>query len=296
LAAGTPTSTTIPVTYTAASGTAPITYTGQTRVHGSGSGYTSNGGTFTSTGGMFTGLTASTSYDLQITASNAAGSSTTVLVAGVGTGAGASYPSVVWSTQPTFETANPIDGAASLKGGVGRVTFTLPANANGNNLTSFRWGYKIRAASGGSYNSNGQFMTLTMANGNFYAYGFQGGQDAVVVHNSGNSVQTNTAHDGTAHYLELSIVGNYGQYAYGDFRFDGNLTSAGNVANGSSETPLAGTAYLDIDTTKLASGDVLDSIWISTDTSTHPVPTGTPTRDANTVMLLTFDDQTGNGS
>lgn len=77
LAAGTPTSSTIPVTYTAPStGTAPITYAGQTSLDNST--WTANSGTFTATGGSFTGLAASTPYYVRIIATNAFGSSTTV--------------------------------------------------------------------------------------------------------------------------------------------------------------------------------------------------------------------------
>ncbi len=87
LAAGTPTATTIPVTYTApAVGTTPITYVGWTSPHGAGM-WTQNAATLTSSGGTLTGLSPQTNYDLRIVATNVYGSSTTDLTTGVTTGA-----------------------------------------------------------------------------------------------------------------------------------------------------------------------------------------------------------------
>ena len=82
LTAGTPGATTIPVTFTAATGTAPISYSGFTSIHGSGV-WTQNSGTFAQTGGTFTGLTSATTYDLRIIGANAVGVSTTDLLTGI---------------------------------------------------------------------------------------------------------------------------------------------------------------------------------------------------------------------
>lgn len=79
LAAGAPGTYTIPVTYTAASGTATISYGGRVALRGSTS-FTPNGGTFTATSGQFVGLSAGTAYDLEIVATNSAGSSVTSLL------------------------------------------------------------------------------------------------------------------------------------------------------------------------------------------------------------------------
>ncbi len=82
LAAGTATASTIPVTYTAASGA--TSYQGYTSPHGAGT-WTLNAGTFGATGGTFSGLAATTDYDLRVVASNTYGSSTTDLLTGVTT-------------------------------------------------------------------------------------------------------------------------------------------------------------------------------------------------------------------
>lgn len=74
-APGTPTVTTIPVSYTAAGGTEPITYAGHTAPHGSGT-WAPNPGTFADTGGSFVGLMGGTNYDLRVVTSNAYGSAT----------------------------------------------------------------------------------------------------------------------------------------------------------------------------------------------------------------------------
>lgn len=92
LAAGTPTQTSVAVTYAApAAGTAPITYAGLTQVGSAVA--VANGGSFTATGGTFTRLTAGTAYMLLVKASNGAGSSTTVL-SGTVTTAAATAPVV----------------------------------------------------------------------------------------------------------------------------------------------------------------------------------------------------------
>lgn len=297
LTATTTTSTTIAVTYTAATGTAPITYTGWSSPHGANS-YTQNGGTFSATGGTFTGLTASTAYDLQIRATNSAGTSTTTLTndaTAVGSGgSGTSNPSVVWSTQPTFETANPISGAASLLSGVGRVTFTLPANANGNSLASYKLGFRLRSKLAGAITKTANFITLTCSNGGNKGFNFRGNTNITYKQAGNYSDIAGNVRDQAVHYIELSDVGNYGAYDYCDVRIDGG--SAVTTEGGNNAPPVAGTAYLDIDMTQLATGDVLDAVWVTTDTSTHDVPSGEPSRDANTLVLLTFNDQTGNGS
>ncbi len=91
-------STTLPVTFTAASGSALIAYSGFTSPHGS-STWTQNSASFTSTGGTFVGLAPSTSYDLRIVASNAYGLSTTDNLVGSSTStASATSFSVALST------------------------------------------------------------------------------------------------------------------------------------------------------------------------------------------------------
>ena len=83
-AAGTPTSTTIPLSYGASSGTAPISYAGFTSPHGAAS-YAQNAGSFGATGGTLVGLSANTTYDVRVIATNQFGSSTTDLLTGITT-------------------------------------------------------------------------------------------------------------------------------------------------------------------------------------------------------------------
>ena len=78
LVAGQSTSSTIAVTYTAPiTGSAVISYSGKASLDGTT--WVASGGSFGATGGSFTGLTPATLYHLEIIASNAGGSSTTVL-------------------------------------------------------------------------------------------------------------------------------------------------------------------------------------------------------------------------
>ena len=84
LSAGTPGTTTVPVTFGAAAGTAAISYSGRTSNHGTGN-WTQNSGSFTQTGGTFIGLSPATAYDLRIVATNAFGTSTTDLLTGIST-------------------------------------------------------------------------------------------------------------------------------------------------------------------------------------------------------------------
>ena len=101
LTAGTPTDTLVPVSYTPpATGTQTITYAGATRTPPGSGLFASNAGSFGASGGTFVGLVASTSYDLRITATNAAGSSSTftaspVTTAVAGTGGGTGVASNV---------------------------------------------------------------------------------------------------------------------------------------------------------------------------------------------------------
>lgn len=132
IAAGTVTASTIPLTYTAASGTAPISYLGYTSQHASGS-WTANGGTFSATGGTFSGLSAGANYDLRIVATNSAGSSTTDLTAGVTTTVAATAPSQVGSLAASAPTAFTIPMTYTAASGTAPITYvgyTSPHNAN----------------------------------------------------------------------------------------------------------------------------------------------------------------------
>ena len=87
LTAGTATSTTQPLTWTAPStGTAPIVYLVQYRLTGSGS-YTTFATGVTGTSSTVTGLSASTAYDYLVTPSNAYGSGTAASLTNVSTAA-----------------------------------------------------------------------------------------------------------------------------------------------------------------------------------------------------------------
>jgi hypothetical protein len=133
LAAGASTTSTIAVTYTAATGTPPITYAGYTSPHGAGT-WTLNAGTFSATGGTLTGLSAGTNYDLQITATNSAGSSTTSLTTGVTTAAAAAIaPSQVGSLTAVMPTAFTIPVTYTAPSGTAPIIyvgFTSPHGAN----------------------------------------------------------------------------------------------------------------------------------------------------------------------
>lgn len=84
LAVGLTTQTTIPVTFTAATGATPINYIGFVSVHGSGA-WSQNNGSIGPTGGTLSGLSPNTSYDLRISATNIYGSSATDLLTGTST-------------------------------------------------------------------------------------------------------------------------------------------------------------------------------------------------------------------
>lgn len=122
LAVGTVTASAIPVTYVAASGTAPITYIGYISLHAAGV-WTRNSGTFSATGGMFTGLSAGTSYDLRIVATNSAGSSTTDLTAGITTATSIIAPSPVGGLVPATPTALTIPVTYTAANGTAPITY-----------------------------------------------------------------------------------------------------------------------------------------------------------------------------
>ena len=173
LAAGSPTAFTIPVTFSAATGTAPVTYVGHVSPHNANT-WTQNSGVFGATGGAFLGLSPATSYDLRIVTTNAAGSSTTDLLAGTVTGAAPSFTGA----------ANRFDlvpGASMVPAGSG-VTVTAYPNGtwSGETLTP-------SAASG-----SGTFSPSAVAtpNGSSAAVSFTylpstAGEHAIAVTNSG---------------------------------------------------------------------------------------------------------------
>ena len=91
LAAGTPTSTTVPLTWAAGSGGTATSWTVTQRTPSGSGSYVASAGTFTGAGGTVTGLAVSSSYDFQVVATNASGSSAATTLTGVTTAAGASY-------------------------------------------------------------------------------------------------------------------------------------------------------------------------------------------------------------
>ena len=76
--------TTIPVSYAGANGGGAMTYAGYVALHGS-SNWTLNEGAFDSNGGAFSGLSAGTTYDLRIQATNDLGKSTADFTSGIST-------------------------------------------------------------------------------------------------------------------------------------------------------------------------------------------------------------------
>lgn len=129
LAAGTPTSTTIPIGYTAAAGTAPIAYAAWTAPHGSTT-WTANAASFGATGGTLTGLTAATNYDIRIVATNSAGSSTTTLTAGITTATASAEAgaAALTMTGATYGFKSGTSGAKMLTAGSAAGTVTLPSS------------------------------------------------------------------------------------------------------------------------------------------------------------------------
>jgi cellulose 1,4-beta-cellobiosidase len=86
LASGTITSTTVPLTWTAATTGSPTSTTVQYRLHGSGSWTTATSAlSGTATSYTVTGLTAATAYDFQVYATNASGSGTVATLTNVST-------------------------------------------------------------------------------------------------------------------------------------------------------------------------------------------------------------------
>jgi hypothetical protein len=134
--------TTIAVSYAAASGSPTITYAGWTSLHGANS-WTLNGGSFGATGGNFTGLTPSTNYDLRIVATNSFGSSSTDFTTGYTTATPA--PNPITPSNLVVTRTDLILGASSGAVG-GALTATIypngPWNGNGSaslTLTGTGW-------------------------------------------------------------------------------------------------------------------------------------------------------------
>jgi hypothetical protein len=131
-APGTPAATTIPVSYTAATGTATITYAGYVSAHGANS-WTLNGGTFTATGGTFTGLSPSTNYDLRIVATNGAGSSTTDYLTGASTSAAGTAPSHISNFAPGTPSTSAVAVSYTAASGTAPITYTGYTSLHGAN-------------------------------------------------------------------------------------------------------------------------------------------------------------------
>lgn len=118
LAAGTPTATAIPLTWTASTDNVAVT----------GYEYSTNGTTWVSTGSTatsytVTGLTASTAYTIQVRAFDAAGNKGTAGSVNATTAAGASYISTVSALSPTYFL--PLDDTAAPPRQIGSATGTI---------------------------------------------------------------------------------------------------------------------------------------------------------------------------
>ena len=118
LAAGSITSSSIQLTWSAGSGGTATSWTVTKRTPtGSGS-YVSAAGSFTATGGTVTGLVASSSYDFQVVATNASGSSAPATLTNVSTTGAGAVPMPSAANRPSFSGSTlswsgPVGGGAS---------------------------------------------------------------------------------------------------------------------------------------------------------------------------------------
>ena len=148
LIASTPTSTTISLSWTAsASGTPQITYQPQYRVHGATS-WTNFGGPISGTSVVISGLSAATSYDLQVVAQNAGGTTAATPI-----------------TSSTTAAATVVPGQATGLAVVGgATTSTLPlswtAPTTGTSPFSYQVQYRITGQTAWQ-NFNGQIVTTS---------------------------------------------------------------------------------------------------------------------------------------
>ena len=293
LAAGTPTSTTVPLTWSAATGTAPITYTVQQSPHGANS-YSTSAGSFGATGGTVTGLTASTSYDFQVVATNSAGSSTTTLTTGissaVSSGTTPTYPALVFdSGAATFDTTTPMQGAASWTS-QGKAVATIPMGSG----NKFCIELLVRAQNFPSGDNTGQWLTFIDSAGNNLGINTLGTTLRAIA-NGNNGYYDNTAnlYDGYARHLVT-------------MDYDGtNLTvlqDGGYHASSNGASWVGGDCTLTIYGAIGPHGTGIDAIRISniskfpTGSATYVANDYTGARTTGTVVCYNFDQQDGRGS
>ena len=287
LAAGVPTSMTVPLTWTApTTGTGPFTYAVQVSPHGAGT-WSAASGTFGATGGIVTGLAAATNFDYRTIVSGSGGTSTTSLTTGVSTAAassGSSYPALTFSTPGTWDTSAPKLSTAAL---VGPAVATAQINLGAGN-GSFCIEAFIRG-SGGAGHSDASNMVLGLSDGTNVAgatfdYARMGAsKGAGNVQSSGGAV----VWDGAYHYLAIdngdggNISVNTDGGTYQSFQQSGFIGGATCTFN------LNIPAGVTVDAIKVSRISKLPTQTAAT------IPTAAPTRDANTVVIWQLD---GNGT
>jgi len=155
LAAGTATSTTIPLTWTE-SGGAPTTRTVTQRTPAGSGSYVASAGTFGATGGTVTGLVASSAYDFQVVESNATGTSAATALLNTSTAAAAAQ-SILVNTVATPATN-------SFYPASGTYANVVPAALDFSTDGGTTWSAAISPTiSGGTYS----FTALSLAAGTY---------------------------------------------------------------------------------------------------------------------------------
>ncbi len=221
-----------------------------------------------------------------VTAANATGSASstsaaTASVIAAASGGGSSYPALTFSgTAPTFNTATPIAGAASLVSGAGTATVALTGAATIEFL--------IAAANNNDF---GTVPFISLSNGT-HKFGMRTSNKTAVIdydgtaHGDGGS----TFRDGAVHHLALSgpksdgyfslyLDGNEIDYFQNTWSGDGNYTLSVSVP---------GNGPVRMDSVRVSKG----ARYMGTFTP----PTAPLARDSTTAALFQFDNQDGTGS
>lgn len=197
-----------------------------------------------------------------------------------------------------FETAAPLGGGTSLKGGagVGTATIALAASGAGSDQSAATVYFRFQSKGGAAVAAGGPFLQLAPPNSGAPSMTFAFDSGNLVV-TAGGGTKTFALRDGAAHEVEMAW-NSYNNTSYIDVFIDGAQVR---VSDGGYNYIAAGNAVLTYTGARLAAGDLIDDIEVKSGDHTRngaPVtPRSLPVApEADTLALYQFESQSGTSS
>lgn len=198
-----------------------------------------------------------------------------------------------------YETANPIQGSASLKATSGVtasstivVAASPDAGSNGDASQGYaNVGFYFRSADTNAFGGSGEFLTFGPSGRNF---GMALTGKSIQGRYSSSVPASVNIRDGLKHWISVYLYANGNKMSWGMF-VDGTLVAREDSVSAFNYWQNGNQPFTLIEG-NLTPGDVIDSVTITNSGDASVVPSGEPTRGSATNVIWLFNLQSGIGS